>query len=269
MNPLERTLIEKTGHDNGFEHTLEEDTSTVTLASARHRTRAIVAKLGQVFNVRFHPSTPTLLPELHRSFSCMVTRDADTFRAESLGELSQILRRAASLSQALPTQAVQDYQTAVSQELAKLPPGLGGTDVERLVRQRLGQERFRAAMLDYWGDACAVTGVTLPAVLRASHAKPWVECASDAERLNVFNGFLLTANLDALFDRFLISFDEVGLLLISPRLTQKQLQPLGIHPGMKLRWLTDAHRVYLTSHQARFQLLGVLSTAAEEVVANN
>jgi len=269
MNPLERTLIEKTGHDNGFEHTLEEDTPTVTLASARHRSQAMIAKLDHEFNVKFHPSTSTLLLELQRSFSFMVTRDADTFRAESLGALSLILRRAASLSQALPTQAVQDYQTAVSKELAKLPPGLGGTDVERLVRQRLGQERFRAAMLDYWGDACAVTGVTLPEVLRASHAKPWAECASDAERLNVFNGFLLTANLDALFDRFLITFDEVGQLLISPQLTERQLQPLGIHPDMKLRWLSEAHRGYLAFHQARFQLLGVLSTGAEDVVAHN
>ena len=44
----------------------------------------------------------------------------------------------------------------------------------------------------------------------ASHAKPWAECANDAERLDVFNGFLLVANLNALFDRFLISFDDTG-----------------------------------------------------------
>ena len=38
--------------------------------------------------------------------------------------------------------------------------------------------------------------MALPEVLRASHAKPWAECANDAERLDVFNGFLLVANLD-------------------------------------------------------------------------
>ncbi len=78
------------------------------------------------------------------------------------------------------------------------------------MRQRVGQQKFREAMLEYWGGACAVTGVGLSEVLRASHAKPWAECASDAERLDVFNGFLLNANLDALFDRFLVSFDEHG-----------------------------------------------------------
>lgn len=104
-------------------------------------------------------------------------------------------------------------------ELEELPAGIVGTEVERMVRQRVGQNKFRDAMLDYWGGACAVTGVALPEVLRASHAKPWAECATDAERLDVFNGFLLSANLDALFDRFLISFDEQGVLVIAPALT--------------------------------------------------
>ena len=61
----------------------------------------------------------------------------------------------------------------MSSQLAQLPAGLGGTEVERLMRQRVGQQKFRAAMLDYWGGACAVTGLALSEVLRASHAKPW------------------------------------------------------------------------------------------------
>ena len=42
------------------------------------------------------------------------------------------------------------------------------TEVQRLVRQRVGQDRYRQAMLDYWGGACAVTGLTLAPALRAS-----------------------------------------------------------------------------------------------------
>ena len=76
-----------------------------------------------------------------------------------------------------------------------------GTEVERMVRQRIGQQNFRQALMTYWGGACAVTGIDVSDVLRASHIKPWAECATDAERLDVFNGFLLSANLDALFDK--------------------------------------------------------------------
>ena len=128
-----------------------------------------------------------------------------------------------------------------------------GTEVERMVRQRVGQQRFRETMLDYWGGACAVTGVAVPAVLRASHARPWADCASDAERLDVFNGVLLTANLDALFDRFLISFDEQGRLLTSPALVADDWRSLGVAAGMRLRWMAPEHQVYLAFHQARFR----------------
>ena len=122
-----------------------------------------------------------------------------------------------------------------------------------MVRQRVGQNKFRDAMMDYWGGACAVTGVAIPEVLRASHAKPWAECVTDAERLDVFNGFLLSANLDALFDRFLISFDDQGVLVIAPALAGIDLQPLGISSGMKLRWVNALHRPYLELHRARTQ----------------
>ncbi|RUQ39562.1 MAG: HNH endonuclease [Candidatus Competibacteraceae bacterium] len=249
MNPLQRTLIEKAGNDNGFEHVMASDVSGVTLASARHANRALVGLASGVYHVRFQTASHALLPELQRSFPA--TLEADTFRIATEADLAALLRRAASLSRALPRQAANDYQQAVAAELAELPAGIAGTEIERRVRQRIGQNKFRDAMLDYWGGACAVTGVAIPEVLRASHAKPWAECATDAERLDVFNGFLLSANLDALFDRFLISFDEQGVLIIAPTLAGLDLLPLGIAPGMKLRWINTLHQPYLAQHRAR------------------
>ena len=249
MNPLQRTLIEKTGNDNGFEHVVVSDVSGVTLASARHANRALVGLDSGAYQVHFQTSSSSLLPELQRNFPA--TQDADAFQVATEADLAALLRRAASLSRALPSQAANDYQQAVAMELADLPAGIVGTDVERMVRQRVGQNKFRDAMLDYWGGACAVTGVAIPEVLRASHAKPWAECGTDAERLDVFNGFLLSANLDALFDRFLISFDEQGVLLTAPALAGIDLQPLGIAHGMKLRWIDSLHQPYLAIHRSR------------------
>jgi predicted restriction endonuclease len=249
MNPLQRTLIEKTGNDNGFEHIVASDVSGVTLASARHPCRALVGLDGSVYFVHFETASSSLLPELQRSFLPMQV--ADGFHVATEANLAALLRRAASLSRALPSQAANDYQQAVAVELAELPPGIAGTEVERLVRQRIGQNKFRDALMDYWGCACAVTGVTIPEVLRASHTKPWAECSTDAERLDVFNGFLLSANLDALFDRFLISFDDQGVLVTAPALAGINLQPLGISPGMKLRWVNALHQPYLALHRSR------------------
>ena len=252
MNPLQRTLIEKTGNDNGFEHVVASDVSGVTLASARHANRALIGLDNGAYHVRFETGSQSLLPELHRSFP--KTQVTDAFRVGTEADLAALLRRASSLSRALPSQAANDYQQAVVAELAELPASIAGTEVERMVRQRVGQNKFRDAMMDYWGGACAVTGVAIPEVLRASHAKPWAECATDAERLDVFNGFLLSANLDALFDRFLISFDEHGVLVIAPALAGIDLQPLGISPGMKLRWVNALHQPYLEMHRARLGL---------------
>lgn len=251
MNPLQRSLIEKAGHDHGFEHVVASEPDGVLLASARHAASAkVVAQSAGSYLLRLRAETPSLLPEMSRSFPQQ--SQIDGFSANTVAGLAALLRRAAGLARALPSQAADDYEATVASKLAQLPADLGGTEVERLVRQRVGQQKFRDAMLDYWGSACAVTAVALPEVLRASHAKPWAECASDAERLDVFNGFLLVANLDALFDRFLISFDDDGGLLISPLLTDETRSRLGLEPGMALRWLSDAHRVYLAWHRLRF-----------------
>ena len=250
MNPLQRTLIEKAGNDNGFEHVVASEATGVTLASARHRSVALIGQESGAYQVQFRAATPMLLPELLCSFP-EAYGESGVFALMTEAALATFLRRAASLSRALPSQAATDYQQAVAAELAVLPEGIIGTEVERLVRLRVGQNKFRDAMLDYWGSACAVTGIAIPEVLRASHAKPWAECESDAERLDVFNGFLLSANLDALFDRFLISFDEQGVLVIAPTLAEMDLLPLGITPGMKLRWINALHHSYLAPHRAR------------------
>lgn len=250
MNPLQRSLIEKAGHDHGFEHVVASGPDGVALASARHAARAQVSSLPSGgYILRLHAVTPALFPEMQRSFASI--RTGDGFAAANEAALGVLLHRAAGLARALPSQAAQDFEAAVASQLADLPVGLKGTEVERLVRQRVGQNKFRDAMLDYWGGACAVTGIALPEVLRASHAKPWSECVNDAERLDVFNGFLLVANLDALFDRFLISFDVNGELLMAPTLAGLDLLSLGIGPGMKLRWIAPSHQTYLAFHRTR------------------
>jgi putative restriction endonuclease len=265
MNPLQRALVEKCGNDNGFEHVVDSSSNGVTLASARHSVLANVSMAGSAYLVRLPARSQTLQSEIDRSLPGSRS-GPDQFLSQSEAGLAALLRRAASLARALPSQAATDYQQAVEAELSALPAGLAGTEVERLVRQRVGQDKFRNAMLDYWGGACAVTGVAIPAVLRASHAKPWAECVSDAERLDVFNGFLLNANLDALFDRFLISFDDEGTLVVASALKITDLVPLGVMSGMKLRWLNQLHRPYLAYHRARWASLS--ATANIETIVS-
>ncbi|MEM6394112.1 MAG: HNH endonuclease [Planctomycetota bacterium] len=88
------------------------------------------------------------------------------------------------------------------------------TEAQAMVRARLGQGTFRSRLMDEWGGCCAVTGCQTPALLRASHIKPWRASTSE-ERLDSKNGLLLVAQLDALFDVGLITFCRSGRMEIS------------------------------------------------------
>lgn len=96
-----------------------------------------------------------------------------------------------------------------------------------------------------------MTGITERALLRASHIKPWADC-TDAERLDVHNGLLLSALWDAAFDRGLVSFADDGSVLASPRLGEKERDALGLAKTLPLQGLRDAHRVNLALHRSLY-----------------
>jgi putative restriction endonuclease len=245
MNTLERTLIEKAGYAHGWENVRESTPERVVMYSARHKAEAHVTPTTtpMACQVTFPKGPPTA--ELIRSLPQQQT-GGDTFQATDEASLGRLLRRAAELSMSLPNQAAEHYAT----EIAKLdanPPST--TEVLALVKQRRGQDLFRAALMDYWGGACAVTGIATPELLRASHAKPWAKCDTDAERLNVFNGFLLCAHLDALFDRGLMTFDELGFAVFSSQLDGETRTKLALNQPITLRWLTAEHTPFLAWHR--------------------
>jgi hypothetical protein len=75
--------------------------------------------------------------------------------------------------------------------------------------------------MDYWGARYPITGITDPALLRASHIVPWVEC-DDAQRLDVHNGLLFSALWGAAFDTGLVSFANDGTVLASPEFERRR-----------------------------------------------
>lgn len=145
------------------------------------------------------------------------------------------------LSMSLPTLPYEDF--------VKDTAHLGDTEAERTQKVRIGQDRFRAALMDYWNGTCPLTGVTEPELLRASHIIPWASCDSDEERLNVHNGLLLSALWDAAFDAGLISFDDLGRPIPSPKLSDDARAAMAIDAAAPLP-LSDQHRERLKWHRA-------------------
>ena len=254
MNIFDRALIEKTAMEHGWENVLQSTSAVAVIASSRHQAQARITPDQHLGKWMVELPGGVLQQELSRSFPSLPKKGC-SFGVDDYACLALLLHRAAELALSLPDQAAVIFVEKVKQELTAITSF--DTEVERIVRQRVGQDTFRKALLDYWGGACAVTGVNLPEVLRASHAKPWADCTTDEERLNVFNGLLLTANLDALFDRGLISFHENGQIVYSDRLTTSQRTHLQLENSLRLRWITPEHQIFLLWHRERVFDAGV------------
>ncbi|AOY97685.1 hypothetical protein BKK79_37815 (plasmid) [Cupriavidus sp. USMAA2-4] len=129
---------------------------------------------------------------------------------------------------------------------------LDGTTRTRLIDARLGQGQFRQDVEAAWHHRCAVTEIGARAVLRASHIQPWAR-SNDTQRLDPHNGLLLCANLDALFDRGLISFADDGTLLIHARLRGEPVEELGLEELTGLvRTPSFRQQQYLAIHRRAY-----------------
>ena len=122
------------------------------------------------------------------------------------------------------------------------------TEARTEINRRRGQEKYRKALVNLWGGKCALTGISNPDLLVASHAKPW-DVASSSERLDKYNGFLFEARFDKLFDQGYISFDDEGNIIISECLDVETTRKLGLSQTMKLRSIFPENRKYLSYHR--------------------
>jgi predicted restriction endonuclease len=160
--------------------------------------------------------------------------------ATDFHDLDRLLPRAYRLAKALPHELLHAWQKQVG--------SLNATEREAITKQRIGQDLFREGLMTLWQGRCAITGLDEPALLRASHAKPWKD-ASDAERLDVYNGLLLAAHLDAAFDDGLITLDPSGNVVASSALKPAALAVLGMSAKELRVVLAPKHEPYMQWHR--------------------
>jgi len=188
-------------------------------------------------------SMPNVLAELDRSRlppPADIEGCAGWVGAADLVDLDFLLGRAHALACALPNQLLESWRKRVQT--------VSATERDALVRQRLGQDLFREGLMALWAGRCAITGVDEPALLRASHAKPWKDSA-DAERLDVYNGVLLAAHLDAAFDQGLIALATDGRVIASSRLSATTRAVLGLAGRTPQVAIRRPHLPYLAWHR--------------------
>ena len=241
------TRLEKAATDNGFDLDLERTADWLSFGSSQTSMRIWLTAIGES---RFLAATSRAdvldgLAGLGVVFTNpLPSGAAGALCVSDIAVLHHLLRRAFQLSRTLPDALLHVFDD----QTANLPRA---TEAERLVVQRVGQDIFRRGLFEYWDGRCAITGLGVPELLRASHIKPWSDCDTDAERLDVFNGLLLAAHLDAAFDAGFITIAEDGRGLVSSILPVDARSVLGLDGPLRIRGLHRAHERYLPWRRAK------------------
>jgi len=116
-----------------------------------------------------------------------------------------------------------DIVAVANIDLDSLPPG---KDKSSVVKQRIGQNFFRTAVLNAYESRCCITGIAMETLLVASHIKPWKHSDVKTERTNPTNGLCLNALHDKAFDQGLISINKDLEIMISNKLKHDHLDPI-------------------------------------------
>ncbi|WP_242343607.1 MULTISPECIES: HNH endonuclease [Anaeromyxobacter] len=247
LAPLTATRLEKAAADNGFDRPRGAHGDWLAFGSnhAPLRVWLGVAKAGQPVVALSRMDVDRALGALGTTTTVGLPPGAAAARmTPGFDVLHELLRRAYQLARTLPDELLHVFE-----EKTKALPR--ATEAERLVVQRVGQDVFRAGLMEYWEGRCAVTGLTVPELLRASHIKPWAACGTDAERLDVYNGLLLAPHLDAAFDAGFITVADDGEILVSPHLSVPDRRWLGLDARLRVGRLAPEHRTYLTWHRLK------------------
>ena len=125
------------------------------------------------------------------------------------------------------------------------------TERTGLIVSRVGQGYYRQQIIEKWNGTCPVTKSNMKNILISSHIVPWSE-SNDDERLDVENGILLSPNIDSLFDKYFISFNDDGSMLISKKLDIFNRESLNINEDIKIP-ISDGMKKYLKRHRKKFE----------------
>lgn len=126
---------------------------------------------------------------------------------------------------------------------------IGPREKAALIRARRGHGIFRKN-LEQIERQCRVTGLTDRSHLRASHIKPWRD-SDDHEKIDGYNGLLLSPHIDHLFDRGYLSFTDSGDLIVSQRLGSEVADAWGLTLPVNVGAFCPEQRVYLQYHRRR------------------
>ncbi|MCY7358048.1 MAG: HNH endonuclease [Rudanella sp.] len=98
--------------------------------------------------------------------------------------------------------------------------GKTGKNVVRSVNVRIGQNFFRSVVLNNYNSKCAISGIDISQMLRASHIIPWSK--EERHRVNPENGLCLSALYDVAFDQGFIGVNTDYKVILADKLKKRK-----------------------------------------------
>ncbi|WP_146551164.1 HNH endonuclease [Rummeliibacillus sp. SL167] len=108
--------------------------------------------------------------------------------------------------------------------------------IDAQVKMHLQQEQsyFLEQQRTLWQERCSICDIHLPALMRATHAKPIKDSLLE-EKNDPYNGILLCANHAILYEEGLITFDGSGRLHISQQIDPEDYSKFQLVQNMKIK----------------------------------
>lgn len=116
-------------------------------------------------------------------------------------------------------------------------------------KSRVGQGKYRDDLLNQM-PFCPITGISDERLLIASHIKPWAS-STDQEKVDPFNGYMLSPMFDKLFDKGFITFTEDKRVHLSSKISPRNYKIINIEENQYFQnLLMDERRIrYLEFHR--------------------
>lgn len=124
------------------------------------------------------------------------------------------------------------------------------TTIERMVKSRIGQNKFRNEVIKACNGLCPFTKINDLSLMNAGHIKPWA-ISNDDEKLDPLNGFLFTLTYDRLFNNGYVSFTDDRKLMVSSMVSRKNTKLLNLVEGneVPIPLIKGKRKNYLDYHR--------------------
>ena len=133
-------------------------------------------------------------------------------------------------------------------EVAEKPDKKKQAERQEITRARDGQGKYRELLLEQC-RFCPFTMISDERLLIASHIKPWA-ASNDTEKIDPYNGYMLSPLYDKLFDRGFITFTEKRHIILSEFISPYTWKQIGLKNDTFIKALPmDDKRIgYLKFH---------------------